>query len=88
MLNEYEKKKLIQRAVHDDMEKRVSSEAMKEFHREAYPAQHEHARNMLTAKKNLTFLLNHAGALDSWERETVERIATRIKGGTNQDAKC
>lgn len=83
MINRYEQQKQMKRAVYDDMQTRVSESAEKEFRREAYPEQVPHIphiRDMLITKRNLTFLMNRANMLDSWEVETIRRIVARIRG--------
>ena len=80
MTNQYEQRKHKKKARYDDMEERISESAEKEFRRKAYPMQSEHIRDMLAVKRNLIFLQNHAGMLDSWESETIRRITARIKG--------
>lgn len=81
VINKYEQQKQIRSAVHKDMEERVSNGAIKDFRRVAYPQQTEQVRNMLLIKKDLTFLRDRAGALDSWEQETIRRMARRVRGG-------
>lgn len=80
MTNQYEQRKHKKKARYDDMEVRTSEEAEKEFRRAAYPKQEESIRNMLLVKRNLIFLQNHAGMLDSWEAETIRRITVRVRG--------
>ena len=81
MLNKYEQQKQLKKAVHDDMEKRVNPEARTSFSRGAYPVQHINVKSMLEIKKDIKFLLNRSGMLDSWEQETIRRIAKRIEEG-------
>lgn len=57
-----------------------ADDIFKEFRRAAYPKQEESIRNMLLVKRNLIFLQNHAGMLDSWEAETIRRITVRVRG--------
>lgn len=78
-MNQYEQKKQKKRFLYDDMETRISETAEKEFRRKAYPGQAEHIRDMLTVKRNLIFLQNHAGLLDRWESEMIRRITARVK---------
>lgn len=78
-MNQYEQKKQRKKFLYDDMETRISETAEKEFRRKAYPEQAEHIRDMLTIKRNLIFLQNHASLLDGWESETIKRITARVK---------
>ena len=87
MLNKYEQQKQLKHAIHKDMEMRVSTKALEEFHREAYPIQSEHVRDMLTVKRNLIYLQNRAGMLDYWERETIRRIVGKIQKGDDNSGK-
>lgn len=82
MLNKYEQNKLLQKAVHRDMETRVDPEARKAFEKQAYSnVLSGGTRDMLDRKMNIKFLLSYAGSLDSWEAETIKRIANRIRKG-------
>lgn len=81
MTNRHEQKKQKKNFLYDDMETRTSETAERDFHRKAYPEQNEHIRDMLTVKRNLIFLQNHASLLDAWESETIKRITARVKRG-------
>lgn len=82
MLNKYEQNKLHQKAVHEDMETRVDPEAKKIFEKQAYSnVLSNGTRDMLDRKVNIKYILSYAGRLDSWEVETIKRIAERIRKG-------
>lgn len=83
MINRYEQQKLMKSSVHNDMEKRVSDKAKQDFQREAYPRESmDQLKNVLQIKRNIIYLQNHIGMLDSWEIETIRRIKDRIQKGS------
>lgn len=82
MLNKYEQNKLMQKAAYEDMETRVDPEARKAFAQQAYSnVLNTGTRDMLDRKINIKYILSYAGRLDSWEAETIKRIADRIRKG-------
>lgn len=82
MLNKYEQNKLLQKAAHKDMETRVDPVARKMFENQAYSnVLSSGTRDMLDRKVNIKYILSYAGKLDSWEAETIKRIANRIRKG-------
>lgn len=82
MLNKYEQNKLMQKAAYEDMETRVDPEARKVFAQQAYSnVFNAGTRDMLDRKINIKYILSYAGRLDSWEAETIKRIADRIRKG-------
>lgn len=85
MINKYEQQKQLRSAVHKDMEIRVDQEARASFIRKPYDVQSANIKSMLELKRDINFLLSRAGKLDSWEQETIRRIARRIQEGSGTD---
>lgn len=89
MLNKYEQQRLQKEAGHKDMETRVDPAARDRFKRRPYPTMEtREVKGMLEIKRELNFLFSRAGMLDSWEQETIRRIAKRVKEGSDQNGQA
>ena len=78
MLNNYERIQQLKRAAHNNMSRcPVDPSADQAFRRPAYPGAPVVIR--VDIKEALADIRRYSFRLDDWERETIRRIAARIK---------
>ena len=78
MLNNYERIQQLKRAAHNNMSRcPVDPSADQAFRRPAY--RDGPAAVQVDIKEALADIRRYSSRLDSWERETIRRIAERIK---------